>query len=410
MGGQVNKVFLPLGDRPLLARTLEVFEHCPRVNHIYLVVADRDRKLCTRTILEPYRLAKLTRLVSGGETRQESVLRGVLAYRESFKADDDVVLVHDGARPLLLPVVLGRVITAAGRHGAAAPVIPSKDTVKVLGSDGFLRDTPDRRRVGLVQTPQGFQAGRLVDVLTWAARQGLTATDEAALFEARGLKVKAVAGSEENLKVTTPGDLTLAQAILAARDRVRRTERGRDVAGVRGRDAGKASPGRVGFGYDIHRLAPGRRLVLCGVEFSRPDGLGLDGHSDADVAVHAIMDALLGAAGLPDIGSYFPTGDRRYAGTSSLDLLGTVVAELEAVGLAPVNVDLTVVAEAPKILPRVEEMRAKLAEAARLGPGAVGIKATTAEGLGPVGEGRGIAAYAVASVAESRRRPPGRRR
>jgi len=389
VGGPVNKVYLSLGGRPLLVRTLDVFEHCRAVDEVCLVVAEEDRGRCEEEVLGGGEFAKVTRVVSGGKTRQESVYNGVTALAGNLRAGDDLIIIHDGARPLLSPALLRKLVDAGRKFGAAVPVIPAKDTVKWLGVDGFVKGTPDRERLALVQTPQVFRADLLLDVLGWARRRGISATDEAALFEQRLIEVRAIPGDEDNLKVTTPHDLLVAEAILARREEVSRgaAEILKDASGM-----------RVGIGYDIHRLEPGRRLVLGGIELFHPAGLGLAGHSDADVATHAVMDALLGAAGLSDIGNLFPPDDPAYAGASSLSLLETVVGRLAEVGAAPANVDLTIVAEAPKIGPAVEEMKRNIAGACRLDPDHVGVKATTSEGLGAVGLGQGIAAYAVACI------------
>ncbi len=400
MGAAVNKVYLPLLGRPLLAWTLDAFQHCQAVDQVCLVVTEADRSRCQDEILETGAFTKVTKLVTGGKTRQESVYNGVTALNGILRASDDVVAIHDGARPLLSAALLRKTIDAARQYGAAAPIIPAKDTVKWVGSDGFLKGTPDRSRLGLVQTPQAFRAGRLLEVLEWAGRRGLGATDEAALFEQRLIEVRAIEGDEANLKVTTPHDLFLAETFLVGRGKAG------SAVGV-----GKAGSGmRVGIGYDIHRLEAGRRLVLGGVEMRHPDGLGLAGHSDADAAVHAVMDALLGAAGLGDIGTLFPPGDPRFAGADSLKLLEAVVGVLGERGLTPANIDLTIVAEAPKISPHVGLMKQKIAAACGLKAEAVGVKATTNEGLGPVGEGRGIAAYAVATVDGRRRSRPRERK
>ncbi|MHB0884673.1 MAG: 2-C-methyl-D-erythritol 4-phosphate cytidylyltransferase [Bacillota bacterium] len=396
MGAAVNKVYLPLGGRPLLAWTLDVFQHCQAVDQVCLVVAEADRSRCQDEVLDTGAFTKVTQLVTGGKTRQESVYNGVTALNGILRASDDVVAIHDGARPLLSASLLRKAIDAARQYGAAVPVVPAKDTVKWVGSDGFLKGTPDRSRLGLVQTPQVFRAGPLVDVLEWARRQGPVASDEAALFEQRLIEVRAIPGDEANLKVTTPHDLFLAETFLAGRGGAEA------VVGV-----GKAGSGmRVGIGYDIHRLEAGRHLVLGGVELRHPDGLGLAGHSDADVALHAVMDALLGAAGLGDIGTLFAPSDPRFAGADSLKLLETVVGVLAEGGLTPANIDLTVVAEAPRISPHVGLMKQRIAVACGLKEEAVGVKATTNEGLGPIGEGRGIAAYAVATVTGGRRSRP----
>ena len=295
---------------------------------------------------------------------------------------DDLILVHDGARPLITPAVLDRCLAGAKANGNAVAALPVTDTLKSADARQVITGTTDRANLWAVQTPQCFRLGTLFRAHAAARDANYFGTDEASLVEALGDEpVHLVAGASDNLKVTRPEDLPLAEAILRAR---------------RPQSAGQT---RVGFGYDIHRLVPGRRLVLGGIEIADPQGRGLLGHSDADVLLHALMDALLGAAGLPDIGHLFPNTDLHYAGADSAQLLAEVARRVGELGFFIVNVDVTLIAEAPRIAPHIAAMREVIAAVLRLEPTQVGIKATTNEGLGALGAGEGIAAHAVASLA-----------
>ncbi|MDQ2688419.1 MAG: 2-C-methyl-D-erythritol 2,4-cyclodiphosphate synthase, partial [Armatimonadota bacterium] len=253
--------------------------------------------------------------------------------------------------------------------------LPVHDTLKRVKEGQTVHETVDRQGLWAVQTPQAFRAQALLNAHVHAKATGFIGTDEASLVEHLGdVPIHLVRGEPSNIKVTRPEDLEMADALLGCRET------------------------RVGFGYDIHRLSPGRRLVLGGVEIADPQGRGLEGHSDADVLLHALCDALLGAVGLPDIGTLYPNTDPAYAGIASTRLLQDVAARLGAAGFQIVNVDTTLIAEAPKIMPHVAQMREIIAGLLGLEPSRVGIKATTNEGLGALGQGQGIAAHAVASV------------
>jgi 2-C-methyl-D-erythritol 4-phosphate cytidylyltransferase/2-C-methyl-D-erythritol 2,4-cyclodiphosphate synthase len=310
------------------------------------------------------------RAVNGGERRQDSVLRGLSALSD----DVDVVLIHDAARPFASAELAASVVEAAREHGAAVPVIPVLDTVKRV-AEGSVSQTLDRSELGMAQTPQGFRR----DVIEQAYRSlaGADVTDDAAAVELAGHSVAAVPGEPGNFKITTPVDLELASLIANCR---------------RGLGPGY----RAGMGSDTHRLVEGRKLVLCGVTV--PFERGLDGHSDADVATHALCDALLGAVAEGDIGVHFPPGDPAWKGVSSMVLLDRVADLVRARGCTVVNVDLTITAEAPRLQPHIDEMRRSLAERLGLQLDAVSIKATTTEGTGPEGEGRAISSSAVAVV------------
>lgn len=374
-----NKVYAALAGRPLLRWTAEAFASHPGIDGV-VVVARSDEVARCRAALDG--LPNVLAVVSGGQTRQASVAIGLFALGGE---PDDVILVHDGARPLVTADVIDRCLEGVRQSGSAVAALPVADTLKVVGEGQTVERTVDRAGLWAVQTPQCFRLDALFRAHADARDAGWAGTDEASLVERFGDDpVHVVPGDPANFKITLPEDLRLAEAVLAARQAPTPM-------------LPPASPPRIGFGYDIHPLVPGRRLFLGGVEI--PSERGLDGHSDADVLLHALCDALLGAAGLPDIGHLFPNTDPAYEGVSSLLLLGEVAARLAAAGCRVGNVDLTLIAEAPKIAPYVESMRARIAEALGLPPGHVGIKATTNEGLGSLGRGEGIAAHAVALLA-----------
>jgi 2-C-methyl-D-erythritol 4-phosphate cytidylyltransferase/2-C-methyl-D-erythritol 2,4-cyclodiphosphate synthase len=324
-------------------------------------------------------------VVAGGATRSASVRRGLAVVPTSA----EVVVVHDAARPFADPPLFHRVITAV-RTGAAGavPGVPVTDTVKLVDDDGAVVDTPERARLRAVQTPQAFSA----PALRAAHAGGGEATDDAALIEAAGGRVVVVAGDPGNRKITEPDDLAWA------RRRVEGAGAGPDA----GAEAGPSVPPavapigglRIGQGFDVHRFVaegdPPRPLVLGGVVF---DGPGLVGHSDADAVAHAVTDALLGAAGLGDIGQQFPDTDPRFAGADSIGLLVEAVARVRAAGWVALNVDCSVICERPKLAPRKDEMQARLSAAV----GApVTVKGRRAEGLGALGRVEGIACFATA--------------
>jgi 2-C-methyl-D-erythritol 4-phosphate cytidylyltransferase/2-C-methyl-D-erythritol 2,4-cyclodiphosphate synthase len=369
MGGEVPKQYLPLGGRPLLWHTLAALEQSPLVRALILAVRPEDQALAGQLAAD---FAKVRCLVPGGEERADSVRAGLEATTEA----DELILVHDAVRPFVSPVLVERVVEAAGRWGAAVPALPVRETIKVV-EEGQVVETPLRWRLWAAQTPQGFRRSLLLEAF---AGQGAGATDEAMLVERLGHPVRVVEGEPGNLKITTPEDLAWAGWQLQ-----------RSAGGQ-----AQMSKVRVGQGYDVHRLEVGRALVLGGVAI--PFERGLAGHSDADVLIHAIMDALLGAAGLGDIGRLFPDADPRYRGISSLVLLREVGVRLRGAGARILNLDATLVAQRPRVAPHVPEMIARLAEALQVEPGRLSIKATTSEGLGFVGREEGIAAQAVALI------------
>lgn len=367
--------------------TLAAFQACPEIDGIVLVgnAAERD---ALKSLAENAGVTKPLVLAEGGATRQESVYRGLLALPDSV----EIVAIHDAARPLVTSGVIVRTVSAAKEHGAALATIPAVDTIKRVDANGTVAETLPRAVLQAAQTPQTFRLTLIRDAHERARQMGYEATDDAALAEWSGHPVQCVEGSRRNIKITTPEDLLFAEALLKPESSSSEKPY-QDANSLPQRPNDPTTP-RIGFGYDIHRLKEGRRLVLGGVEI--PHSHGLDGHSDADVMLHALMDALLGAAGLPDIGHLFPNTDERWRGVSSRGLLREVARQLAEAGFRLGNVDVTLIAERPKIAPYVAEMRAAIAEDLSLPEAVVGIKATTNERVGAVGREEAMAAQAVA--------------
>lgn len=372
VGGAAPKQFLPLGDGTLLDHALAPFEASARVGRIVVVLpADMTSSPPpgVRALETPSRIA------AGGARRQDSVAAGVDAA-----ADAELVLVHDAARPFCPPALIDRVLDAAAETGAAVPALRASDTVKRAAvRDGRLvvGATLPRGDVYLAQTPQAFRIGVLREAVA-LGRGGVEATDEALLAERCGHAVRIVEGDLDNFKVTTPADLRRA---------AERVGRGPLPA---------PAFARVGLGYDLHRTAAGRPLILGGVRV--PHDRGLEGHSDADAVCHALTDALLGAAAAGDVGRHFSDRDPRWKGASSIDLLRRAVALVRERGFGVGNADVVVVAERPRIAPYADAMRRRLAETLDVAEEAVSVKGKTGEGVDAVGRGEAIAAHAVVTL------------
>ena len=369
-----NKVFAEVVGKPILAHTLLAFEKCRMIDDIVLVVGKHEI-IDARKIADTYGISKLRAVVAGGNHRQDSVENGLAVLDPSTH----IVAVHDGARPLVRPETIVATIRAAEEFEAAVAAVPVIDTIKSADSDGFVASTLDRSNLWSIQTPQTFDKNLLESAYSEARKTGFYATDDAALVERLGHRVKLVMGCYDNIKITTPLD--------------------QDFMETRLNSMQINSMLRTGFGYDIHRFEEGRKLVLGGVEF--PGEVGLEGHSDADVILHAIADALLGAAVLGDIGRHFPNTDPKYRGISSLVLLEHTAKLIADAGWKVANVDATLVAERPKIADKASEMQEKIAASLGVAPDQVSIKATTAEKLGDIGAGAGAACYAVAAIFRS---------
>jgi 2-C-methyl-D-erythritol 4-phosphate cytidylyltransferase/2-C-methyl-D-erythritol 2,4-cyclodiphosphate synthase len=379
LGADRPKQFLEIGGRSILEASVAALAASDRVDEI--VVALPQEHLREVAGAWPA-TAKPIAFVAGGPRRQDSVAN---AFARSSR-DADVVVIHDAARPFVTADVIARTIDGARAHGAAIAAIAVRDTVKQAGhaaADGSrpIRMTIPRESVFLAQTPQAFRR----DVLARALGQGgsVDATDEAMLVERLGLPVHVVEGDVRNVKITTPEDLAAAHAAATQQSAAKAA----------------ASPTltRIGNGYDLHRLVAGRPLILAGVTI--PFEKGLDGHSDADIVCHAVTDAVLGAAALGDIGRLFPDTDPQWKNADSIALLKGAMTRVDETGYRVSNVDVTVIAQRPKLLPYLDQMRANLAEALGIDPGAVSVKGKTNEGVDSMGHGESMACHAVALIA-----------
>ena len=361
-GQERNKMFIRIGNMSVLERSLTAFEQSGCFDHIILVYRGCDRveteNAAKRVLSLPFTL------VEGGRERQFSVENALHAIQ-----DADIVAVHDGARCFIKPEVIRACIEKARETGAAAAGVKTRDTIKVVDGD-IIKETLDRNRLVNIQTPQVFRYELLKNAHESAASDGFLGTDECGLVERVGHTVSVVDAGYDNIKITTQEDILL----------------GRIIAG---------ETVRTGTGYDAHKLVEGRPLILGGVTI--PHTHGLLGHSDADVLLHAIMDALLGAAALGDIGKHFPCTDE-FKDASSLDLLSRTRDIITEKGFMITNIDATLIMQKPKIAPYVDEMRRSIAKTLDIDIDAVSVKATTTEGMGFEGTGEGASAMAVATI------------
>lgn len=360
MGGPVPKQFLDLGGKPVIAVTLKAFETLDEIDDIYIVTGSDYEGLC-RNIAEENGIKKLTGIAEGGAERQDSVYNA-LKFVKDRCPDTEYVLIHDGARPFVSRETILSVLEHTDSHGAAAACVPMKDSIRKTSAEGSF--AVERSEYFAVQTPQGFRLSELLDAYKKAYDDGYYGTDDASVAERAGIKVSIAAGDYANIKITTREDIPMEY--------------------------------RVGTGFDVHKFEEGRKLILGGVDI--PYEKGLAGHSDADVLVHALMDALLGAAALGDIGRHFPDTDQKYKGISSLKLLEHVGGLLADEGYTIGNIDVTVIAQAPKIAPHIEEMRDNITEILKLDKSRINIKGTTTEKLGFTGRKEGIAAEAACTI------------
>ena len=364
MGSALPKQFMALEGGTILEMAIAPFEKSNYVDNILVVTGQDFVALCRESCR---RFSKVSRIVTGGKERQESIYQGLLHLSEEEEAG--YVLIHDGVRPYATEALLERVLTAAEKSGAAVPAVPVKDTIRrrLLSEDGGeTSETLDRKFLYQVQTPQGFAAGLLRRCYEKAREDGFLGTDDASLVERMGYPVQLVPGDYSNIKITTKEDLPKGEPAM-------------DM--------------RIGTGFDVHRLTEGRKLILGGVEI--PWEKGLEGHSDADVMIHALMDAMLGAAALGDIGLHFPDRDPQYEGISSLTLLEHVGKLINEAGYRFGNADITIIAQNPKLLPHIPKMRENLVRTLKTDAERISVKATTTERLGFAGREEGIAAEAV---------------
>jgi 2-C-methyl-D-erythritol 4-phosphate cytidylyltransferase / 2-C-methyl-D-erythritol 2,4-cyclodiphosphate synthase len=365
-GAERPKQYLDLLGKPILRRTVDAFLSHPRITGVQVVIdpawrAQYDRAVAGLTLPEP---------VTGGATRQDSVRNGLEALA-ALAAPPARVLIHDAARPLTDAATIGAVIDALDETPGAVAAVPVADTLK-RGARGLVGATVDRDGLWRAQTPQGF---RFADILSaHRAAAGLALTDDAAVAEQAGLPVRLIPATEDNFKVTTPDDLTRAARVL--------------MAGL--------GDIRTGTGFDVHRFTDGEFVTLCGLRV--PHDQGLDGHSDADVGLHALTDAILGALAAGDIGSHFPPSDPRWRGADSARFLRHAADLVAERGGIIAHADVTIICERPKIGPHRAAMAARIADILGIAEDRVSVKATTTERLGFTGRGEGIAAQAVATI------------
>lgn len=369
-GGEMPKQYLEVHQQPLVRHAVQAFLDHPAIDLILPVIHPDDADILANALggldyLEP---------VAGGAARQDSVRNGLEGLASSAP---DYVLVHDAARPMVAPALIDRVIEALQDTSGVIPGIAVVDTLKRADDDGIITDTVSRDGLWRAQTPQGFKYADLLAAHRSAIGQELT--DDAAVMEASGYRVAVVLGDENNIKVTTPDDLMRMEEIMSDDSAQAKLVR---------------SPSfRIGSGYDVHKLGPGDHVTLCGVKITSERAL--IGHSDADVALHAVTDAVFGAIADGDIGSHFPPTDSQWRGASSDQFFAYACERMRERGFELSNIDLTIICEKPKIGPHRDAMRARLAEIAQIDVSCVSVKATTTECLGFTGRGEGIAAEAV---------------
>ena len=367
--GPGPKQYAAIGGVPVLAQALRPFLAHPDIAFVAVAIARGDEALY-RAAVAGLASDKLLSPIGGGATRQASVGNGLRALSAHLP---DRVLIHDAARPFVTRDVIDRVLGALAHWPGAIAALPLADTLKKAGPGGLIAATVDRAGLWRAQTPQGFRFADILAAHERARAAGLEdMTDDAAIAEWTGLPVGLVLGSVANAKLTTPEDFAMAE----------RAAVGPDV--------------RVGQGFDVHRLVAGDHVWLCGVRIAHTQGL--EGHSDADVALHALTDALLGAIGAGDIGQHFPDSDPHWRGAASGIFVGEALRLVRAHGGTIRNVDVTLLCEAPRIAPHRDAMRRRIAELLELEEARVSVKATTTEGLGFTGRREGIAAVATAMV------------
>jgi 2-C-methyl-D-erythritol 4-phosphate cytidylyltransferase/2-C-methyl-D-erythritol 2,4-cyclodiphosphate synthase len=380
-----DKLWADLWGRPVWRWSLDALIATPGLTRVAVPVGtdavDRFRAAIPATSSER------CLVVPGGDARADSVIAGLWALTRAGLGDDTLVLVHDAARPAVTVELIAAVVAAAsGRDGAVIPVLPVADSLKRVRAERVAGPV-DRDEVMAAQTPQAARLGALRAAIEEAHAWGRPITDDAGALAAAGVSVHVIAGDPTNRKLTEPADVPTMRVLLAGR-----------ATPVVDPGASAALPDgtRCGIGFDAHRLVAGRPMRIAGVGFEG-ETRGPEGHSDGDAALHAVIDALLGAAGLGDVGALFPSGDERWEGADSADLLRRAVERLRAAGWRPISVDVAIAVARPPIAPRRDELAASVAALLELDPEAVSVKGTTSDGLGFAGE-EGIAAWAIAAV------------
>lgn len=369
MKAGINKVLLPIGGIPCICRSAEAFRaYADKMT----VVCREDDLSVIRALISDLSFPFPVDYITGGKTRQESVYNALTQINCS---PDDIVLIHDGARCFVDSFTIENVLNSVAFFGSGIPCVAIADTVKRKANDGSVLETLCRDSLTAVQTPQGFLFSDILNAYKYANVKSFFGTDDASVMEFYGHKVYLSQGSKNNIKLTTGDDLMMADALI---NNLHEPEY------------------RVGHGYDVHRFEKERKLILCGVEI--PFDKGLLGHSDADVAVHALSDALLGSVGLGDIGKHFPDTEQAYKDISSLKILEQVCGMLKKKNASVLNADITIVAQQPKISPYIEKMRETVSKTMNISIDRISIKATTTEKLGFEGRMEGISAQAVCCV------------
>lgn len=390
--GPQAKQFLSLNGEPIYLWSVKAFQETANITGIIVVGPGNDAEALVEMRARTKIFSKVIEVVAGGSSRTESVSNGVTALKHSADIlPENPVLVHDGVRPLVTRELINRVLEKVGFNQVAIPTTAPTATVKKI-VHGKITHTINRAETGLAQTPQGVPYGLLSQALAdWLNNPATTITDEGSLIENLPQRNREqvimvnVPGDPDNLKITFPEDLQLAEMLLSKRDKLKQ---GNSEATYKPRLAS-------GFGFDVHAFTTGRKLILGGIEV--PHSLGLDGHSDADVLIHALVDAILGAVGAGDIGRHFPDHDPAHKDRCSLDFLKQAMEIVKQRGFYLEAADITIVAEQPKLAPHIPAMLMTLKETL-IQPCQLNIKATTSEGLGFTGRREGIAAYAVATV------------
>lgn len=361
-----KKQFMPLGNHPLLYYATKVFNALPPVEEIILIVPAEDVKWVREKFTTEYAFKKISQVIKGGNSRGESVYLGLQALR----AATEIVLIHDGARPMISQDFVLKIIEQTKIKGACIPVLKATDTIKAVNEAGEICQTLPRQNLRHIQTPQGFKKDIICEAYQTQNFKRAEQTDDAGLLEKAGYPISTIAGLPYNVKVTVKEDFLMLEGLIAGKT-------------------------KTGIGIDIHQLTSQRPLILAGITI--PYHLGCAAHSDGDVVTHAIMDALLGASGLRDIGYYFPDTHQQYQGISSLKLLQKVQSMLKEKNMRINHIDCTIVLEKPRLQPFISQMRQQLASVLNLKEDSVAIKATTAEKLGFIGRGEGIMVQAVAT-------------
>jgi 2-C-methyl-D-erythritol 4-phosphate cytidylyltransferase / 2-C-methyl-D-erythritol 2,4-cyclodiphosphate synthase len=362
------KQYRSIGGRTVISRAMEPFCRHPQIFAVQPVLNPDDAAMFNEAVSD----MRYQPPASGGATRQASVHAGLEALANQ---SPDIVLIHDAARPFVTAAVISRAIDAAGLTGAAVPAIAVADTIKLIGDTGHVEATPERGRLRIAQTPQSFRYDVILDAHRRAAREGRDDfTDDAALAEWAGLTVATFEGDPANMKLTTPEDFVREEARLGA----------------------MLGDVRTGSGYDVHAFGDGDHLMICGVRV--PHSRGFLAHSDGDVGLHALVDAILGALADGDIGSHFPPSDPQWKGAASHQFLKYAVDRVTARGGRIAHLDVTLICERPKIGQYRDAMRARIAEITGLNLSRVAVKATTSERLGFTGREEGIAAMASATI------------